>query len=716
MKAIVLAAGKGKRLATEEYDIPKVMRLASGRPLLSYVLDNISFILKEDTAIVVGYKKEIVMDGMGAGYHYPVQDEQLGTGHAAKCAKEAMEGFAGDILVCYGDMPLISQGTFEGMLAAHKKSGAICTILTAVAPNSGLHYGRIIRENGKFVDVVEHKDCTPEQREIDELNPGVYIFKGDLLFELLELIKADNAQSEYYLPDVPKLFMERGLVETFTIHNSNEIYGVNTQEELDFCEKLLQHMQDVAQKSGKYWFGTGGWRAIIGDEFTKDNVQRLSQAISDDMKAKGCNEIVIGYDRRFLSDWAAGWASEVFAGNGIIVYYINRIAPTPLVMATVKNSGVKYGLTITASHNPAEYNGVKVFTEGGRDADAAVTAKFEEILSIGVSVSSMEFEQGVRDGIIRMIDPNNEYIDSIISMIDMKAIRNCGLKILLDPMFGVSKTTLQTILMTARCDVDIINERHDALFGGRLPSPSAATLLELKNRVVEKGYHLGIGTDGDADRIGIIDNNGRFVHPNEILSMLYYYLLKYKGWRGDCVRNIATTHLLDKIAEDFGFVCHEVPVGFKHISSKMEEVDAVIGGEGSGGLTIRGHIKGKDGIFASALMVEMISASGKNIPELLTEIKARYGSTEMTEFDTKFSASKKEELQQQLFSRKLLPDFGIAVSKVSYIDGCKVYFENGGWIIARFSGTEPLLRIFCEMPDKNLAEETTGIFREFCGL
>ena len=465
-------------------------------------------------------------------------------------------------------------------------------------------------------------------------------------------------------------------------------------------------------------FGTGGWRAIIGDEFIKSNIALLAQAVADDIIENNAQDlgIVIGYDRRFLSDTAAMWISEVMAANGITVHYIGKICPTPLVMYGVKVMGTRYGMAVTASHNPAEYNGIKVFIEGGRDADAEVTATFEERIEKGVTVKSMPFDEGVKSGIIKKCNLYNDYMDSIISMINMDIIREKNMRILLDPMFGVSKTALQTVLITARCDVDIINDRRDALFGGRLPSPSAHTLQKLASMVVEEGYDLGIGTDGDADRIGIIDENGVFVHPNEILALLYDYLLRVKGWRGDVVRNIATTHVLDRIAEDFGQTCHEVPVGFKHISGKMEETDAVIGGESSGGLTIRGHIKGKDGIFASALLVEMICATGKRLSELLADIYARYGACKMAEFDTKFSLEKKAQLQDILFNQKKLPEFKTEVEKVSYMDGVKVYFKNGGWIIARFSGTEPLLRIFCEMGTIEAAEETVKVMRDFLGL
>ncbi len=463
-------------------------------------------------------------------------------------------------------------------------------------------------------------------------------------------------------------------------------------------------------------FGTGGWRAIIADEFTKANIQLLSQALADKMITEKADEITIGYDRRFLSDVGAKWAAEVLAANGIKVSFINQNAPTPLIMYAVKNSGCKYGMAVTASHNPAEYNGIKIFTLGGRDADETVTAEIEEYISKVSEVKTVSFDDSIKAGTIEIVEPFNDYIDSILSMIDLGSIRNKRLKVLLDPMFGVSRTSLQTILLTARCEVDIINDRHDTLFGGRLPSPSAGTLTRLADMVCEKGYDIGIATDGDADRIGIIDEKGRFIHPNEIMILLYYYLLKFKGWRGDCVRNLATTHILDRIAEDYGQKCHEVPVGFKHISSKMEETDAIIGGESSGGLTIKGHIRGKDGIFAAGLLVEMMCVVGKSLSEILDDIYKKYGYAIMSENDFKFSQAKKDELLKLLFEDKKVPEFTAEIDKISYMDGLKVYFKNGGWLIARFSGTEPLIRIFCEMPTLAEAEQACNETFAFLGL
>ena len=467
-------------------------------------------------------------------------------------------------------------------------------------------------------------------------------------------------------------------------------------------------------------FGTGGWRAIIGDDFTRSNVQLLTLAIAQKMIDEGVQDkgFVIGYDRRFLSEEATGWAAEVLAAKGIPCFIIHRQSPTPLIMYTVKQRGAHYGMAVTASHNPAVYNGIKVFMEGGRDADEVLTGELEGYIRSlqNYAVPLVPLAQALADGRVQYIDPMNEYIDNILASVNVEAIRARGLSVALDPMYGVSKTALQTILMTARCEVNVIHERRDTLFGGRLPAPNEKTLASLINYVEENHCDIGIATDGDADRLGVIDDTAEFLHPNKILVLLYYYLIKYKGWHGSAVRNIATTHLLDKIAESFGETCYEVPVGFKHVSGKMASTGAIIGGESSGGLTVRGHIQGKDGIYAASLLIEMIAVTGRSLSEIWQEIVNTYGVFEMSESDFKFSEEKKTEIHKTLMEDKLLPEFACEVQHVSYIDGCKVYFKNGGWVIARFSGTEPLLRIFCEMDSMEKAAATAKTLQRFLGL
>lgn len=467
-------------------------------------------------------------------------------------------------------------------------------------------------------------------------------------------------------------------------------------------------------------FGTGGFRAIIGEDFTKENIQILSKALCDKMREEGIENtgMVIGYDRRFLSKEAMQWAAMVFAKEGIHVKLINKSVPTPLVMYYVMKHGYHYGMMITASHNPAIYNGVKVFTYGGRDADEKQTMEIERFINevTDIPLEEMEYQAGIEAGLIEEIYPLNEYLDSIIESINMGQIRNRGLRIALDPMYGVSETSLKTILMTARCEVETIHERHDTLFGGKLPAPTADTLRTLQNYVLDRKCDLGIATDGDADRIGVIDDKGNFLHPNDILVLLYYYLLKYKGWHGPAVRNICTTHMLDRVAESFGEQCYEVPVGFKHISAKMNATDAIIGGESSGGMTVRGHIKGKDGIYASALLVEMIAVTGMKLSEIMDMIRAEYGTLALEERDYRFSQEKKIAIRKQILEDKELPEIPYEIANVSYLDGLKIYFSNGGWISVRFSGTEPLLRIFCEMPGKEDAAKLCEIFESYLTL
>ncbi|WP_413112680.1 phosphoglucomutase/phosphomannomutase family protein [Thaumasiovibrio sp. DFM-14] len=464
-------------------------------------------------------------------------------------------------------------------------------------------------------------------------------------------------------------------------------------------------------------FGTGGWRAFIGEEFTKDNVRLVAQALANIMNDEGVtkNGFVIGYDRRFLSDKAGRWFAEVMAANGVNVSFIDKYVPTPIVMFKAKQLDADYSACITASHNPADYNGIKVFIKGGRDADEVITQKIEQQVTQLTTndVNSIDFEEAIAQNSITIINPMNEFVDSIIDFIDTDAIQRADLRVLIDPMFGVAKNALQTVLISGRCDVDVINDSENPAFGGMMPSPNAATLYRLKHLVATRGYDIGIGTDGDADRLGIIDEKGNFIHPNEVLMLLYYYLLEYKGWTGSVVRNIATTHILDKIAADHNEKSFEVPVGFKHISSQMEADDSLLGGESSGGLTIRGHIKGKDGVFASSLLVEMISVTGKKLSEMLDEIYARYGYAYTAEGDCTFKANQKQVIYDKIYVEKALPDFDFEIETVSYADGLKVYFKNGGWALARFSGTEPLLRLFVEMEDQATAEAVVAQMRTF---
>lgn len=468
-------------------------------------------------------------------------------------------------------------------------------------------------------------------------------------------------------------------------------------------------------------FGTGGWRAIIADGFTKSNLRLLSAGLCRMMTEQGYAgaEICVGYDRRFLSKESAHWIAEVLAGYGYRPYVINRSSPTPLIMYTVKNRGCPYGMAVTASHNPAIYSGVKLFTAGGRDAELAVTQALEEKIRevTEAEIPTVDYEEALARHLIREGNPTNAYLDSILEAINVDAIKKAQLRIAVDPMYGVGQTCLSMILMTCRCELEIIHDRHDTLFGGKLPAPNAETMGPLAAVVTDRHRcDLGIATDGDADRLGVVDSDGHFVHPNELLVLLYYYLVKYRGWRGPCVRNNSTTHLLDRVAQDLGQRCYEVPVGFKYVSAKMAETGAIIGGESSGGLAVKGHIAGKDGIYAAALLVEMLAVTGKTLPQLHREICQEYGELYYAEDSFRMTPQRKNEIQKELAETDRMPNFGGSVARVSREDGCKVYFKDGSWVICRFSGTEPLLRMSAEGSSIAQAREYIQTWRAFLAL
>ena len=453
-------------------------------------------------------------------------------------------------------------------------------------------------------------------------------------------------------------------------------------------------------------FGTGGWRAIIGDGFTKENVQLVGKSIVLQIKEeKSEKPVVIGYDRRFLSKEGMFWLAEVIASNDIKTYLIDSACPTPLVMYYIMSHELDYGLMVTASHNPSLYNGIKVIVKEGRDASQEVTdalqEKMEQVEKNDTTAPIRNIEDLLSENKVEFFNPINEYLDNILNKIDVDAIKKANLKIAIDPLYGVALKSLNTIFATCRCDISTLHTEHDTLFAGKNPAPDENTMRYLQNYVTDYGFDLGIATDGDGDRIGLIDDKGEYIDANEILCILYYYFLKYRGIRTPIVKNLCTTCVLDKIADSFGQKCIEVPVGFKHISSNMKKYNAYIGGESSGGLTVMGHINGKDAIYSAALLVETIAKTGKKLSELIKEVRDIYGSYSLVEENIRFKAERKQELIEQIYNKHNLPNFGEEIEKESYIDGVKVFFKNSGWLTIRFSGTEPLIRIFCEMKDSD---------------
>jgi phosphomannomutase len=448
-------------------------------------------------------------------------------------------------------------------------------------------------------------------------------------------------------------------------------------------------------------------------------VRRLSQALANEITRRGIEKrgVIIGYDRRFLSRQAAEASAEVFAGNNIPTVLLDEDAPTPLITYATAIRGSAYGLAFTASHNPPEWNGLKVFHGDGALLLDNETRQIEkETNSLTASnVIKLELDVAMEAGIVEHGDFNNAYVDAVEKLIDLEAIRNAGLKVIVDPMYGVGQLTLGTVLTEARCRVTFIHERHNPLFGGRSPAPNPEALRMLSSNMQEGHYDIGLAMDGDADRIALVDERGEYISINDVLLLLYWYMHEVRGERGGVVRNLSTSHLLDRLAHHLGEECYETPVGFKHIVSGMLEHNAVLGGESSGGLTIRGHILGKDGIFASALVVEMLAKTGKKISQLLETVYSMTG--RLYDFEENFPATPEMRIAVPRNLRET-PSTHVGrykVVRISHMDGTKLYLENDNWVLLRFSGTEPVLRLAVEADSAEKAKELLTWLKQFVG-
>ena len=702
LKVIILAAGEGTR---SRVDYPKVLQPLGSQKIIDYVIENARrFAAPEDIYLVVGYQWEKIHEHLGPAYHYIVQDPPLGTGHAVLQTYPHFKGYNGDLLILYGDTPLFRPDPICGLINRHHLKHATLTILTAVA-DAPLPYGRVIRDEvGRIIDIIEEDDASEEIKSIRELNIGAYVVRSRALFPALKKLDQDNERNEYLLTDsVRQLLRSKQRVENYQSYEADDVLGVNTPEDLQQAEFYLQKRlfsPRRVEEENLIKFGTGGWRAIIGEGFTMGNVRRLCQALANEITRQGweAQGVLVGYDRRFLSDRAAFAAAEVFAGNNIPVNLLIEDSPTPLVTYATSAAQNAFGLVFTASHNPPEWNGLKVFHRDGSLLQTEETDRIEnEANQLTLAeVIKVDLEIAKRGGIVRLIDYTNDYVDAVERLIDLQAIRQANLKVILDPMYGAGQITLEIILTEARCRVTAIHERHNPLFGGRSPAPDVDALRLLMTYTREGNYDLGLAMDGDADRIAIIDEQGKYIHINDILLMLYYYLHEVRGEKGGVVRNLATTHLLDRLAAHLGEQSYEVPVGFKHIGRAMTEHDALLGGESSGGLTIRGHILGKDGIFASALIVEMLAKTGQKISELCATIYAITGRLYSIEENVPATPEMKVVIPRQLKKTPVSEIGSYPVLKASHFDGTKFLLENDNWLLLRFSGTEPVLRIFAE--------------------
>jgi phosphomannomutase len=451
-------------------------------------------------------------------------------------------------------------------------------------------------------------------------------------------------------------------------------------------------------------FGTDGWRAIIGKDYTFENLNRVTQATARWITSSGItkNGVVIGHDARFNGPLFAEHVASIFASMGIPVRYADSIAPTPAVSWAAQHFDC-VGIVITASHNPPEYSGFKIKAPFGGPATPDQIAAVENNLDqFDEGLELKSFEECKNADLIEMIPLTDRYLEVLNDKLDLEAIKNSGLKIAHDPMYGAGKGLVKKLLGADQV-VEIHGESNPG-FNGQAPEPIEKNLGELSKVIVDQSCDVGLANDGDADRIGMYDENGDFVDSHRILSLLTKYLSQDKGMTGSIVKTFSTTNMLNKQAEKYGLPIETTPIGFKYVAEKIIEGDVLVGGEESGGLAVKGHIPERDGIFIGLTIVEMMVSSGKKLSELVQELFDEFGMHAFYRNDMHTSDERKKKMMALCEDKKLTELDGQKVVKWEFIDGVKHIMEDGSWLLVRPSGTEPVLRIYSESTSAETAK------------
>ncbi|MGC8754486.1 MAG: phosphoglucomutase/phosphomannomutase family protein [Thermosulfidibacteraceae bacterium] len=466
-------------------------------------------------------------------------------------------------------------------------------------------------------------------------------------------------------------------------------------------------------------FGTDGWRGIIAKDATFHNYERLTQAVSSFVKSNWPYEkgVFIGYDTRFFSEEFAKVVASVFAGNGIKVALSARSVPTPFVTFAIKKYGYGFGVSITASHNPYNYNGFKLRTPLGGACGKEYSDIVESLIG-REDIKKVDFEEALSKGLIEVKDIYRNYIEWIGSKIDLDLIASRGYRIIVDPMYGSANNLLRDILSPYGLGVETMNEKRDAFFGFKHPEPIEKNLLGLIARVKESGADIGIATDGDGDRVGLIDERGRFISPHKIYALILSHLLENRsgdlgGVGSSIAKTVSTTSLLNRIADRYGITIIETAVGFKYMAELLAKGEIIMGGEESGGIGVCFHIPERDGSFSALLVLEYMASKKKTLAELVDELDEKYGTFYYRRLDLKVkSVEFAEELVRGLIERSPSSIKGKRVVSRNDIDGVKFILEDGSWILFRASGTEPLLRIYMESQDLSFLDELEDYGRE----
>ena len=465
-------------------------------------------------------------------------------------------------------------------------------------------------------------------------------------------------------------------------------------------------------------FGTDGWRGVIAGEFTFDNVSLVAQATMDYMKRGGLavNGLVIGFDRRFLSREFAVRVAEVACGNGIRVWLGEGYAPTPAVSWGVRDLGAGGGVMITASHNPPIYNGFKFKESFGGSARPSTTRILEETVRANMGanrpVLAIPLADAKSGGLLQTINLYTAYLRQLERYLDLDVIRRAAIPVVADPMYGAGAGLLPILVPGA---VEIHCDENPS-FGGRPPEPTEENLAELSALVKSGKYRVGLAFDGDADRIGAVDETGEFFSSHRIFTVLLRHLFERKGLSGGVVKTVSTTRMIDLLCAKFGLELHETPIGFKHICELMLDNDILMGGEESGGLGVKGHIPERDGILMGLLLLEAMAMSGKGLRELLDETMDEIGHFSYRRLDLPIDNNAKLRLIARLKGGGIDSIAGRQVAEENFRDGFKFIFDDGSWLLIRPSGTEPVLRLYSEACDNATVNKLLAAGREIAGV
>jgi alpha-D-glucose phosphate-specific phosphoglucomutase len=469
-------------------------------------------------------------------------------------------------------------------------------------------------------------------------------------------------------------------------------------------------------------FGTDGWRAIIADEFTVENVTYCAQSFAEYLLDAGVASqgLVIGYDTRFASERFAAAAAEVAAANGIKVRLCSRAAPTPYISFAVVQQNAAGAIIITASHNPGEWNGFKIKTAGGASAPTEVEIEVEKRLPDVIAqnrVKRISLDEGLKQGSIEYLDIAPVYDQRVAELVDLESIRQAGLKVVVDSMFGAGSGCFKSIIGSGKTNVsEIHGERNPCFPGMKQPEPIGSNLSELSTFVPDTKADIGLATDGDADRIGIVDEKGQPLTPLQIFALLALYLLEVRGDRGAIVKTLTTTNMLNKLGEIYNVPVYETKVGFKYIAPIMLDEDALIGGEESSGFGFRGHIPERDGILAGLCILDFMAKTKKTPSELIDYLYSKVGPHHYDRIDFEFPPQDREAILQRVTNSRPTHLMQTEVAKINTIDGFHFLLKDGSWLLIRFSGTEPLLRIYSEAGSLERAKELIAEGKKMAGV